>query len=170
MAAVHATGHYGPSSRRENLVRLDLDGVAALQTKLKTTRKRKESEHCEQVALFEWAKLQERVIPELALLMAVPLGGKRHPAVAAKMKAEGVKAGYPDLILDVARAGFHGLRIELKAGKNTASAEQKDWLAWLSEQGYCCYIAYGWIAARRLILEYLAGRPMPGLVHKETAA
>lgn len=146
---------------------LDLDGVRALQAKAMTTRKRVEHEHIEQVALFEWAKLQEPRIPELGLLIAMPLGGKRHPVVAARMKEEGAKPGYPDVILDVARAGFHGLRIELKVGRNTTSDEQDWWHNVLTLQGYCCYVAYGWTVARALILRYLEGRPVEGAIHKK---
>lgn len=148
-------------------MKLDLATVARMQARQRSTKKRADHEHEEQAALIRWAELQAKKIPELGRLTAIPNGGKRHPATAAKLAKEGVRRGYPDLLLDVARAGFHGLRIELKAGKNTASAEQKDWLAWLTEQGYCCYIAYGWIAARRLITEYLAGRPVQGLIHRE---
>lgn len=150
-------------------MRLDLAAVERLQARESAKKRRADREHAEQVALMDWARLQAKALPELDLLFAVPNGGKRHPATAAKMKAEGQKAGVPDLILPVQRAGFAGLFVELKAGKNTASAEQKSWLDRLIQQGYCCYIAYGWIAARRLIAEYLAGRPLPGLIHKEAA-
>ena len=150
-------------------MKMDLAAVERMQARERSKKRRADHEHEEQVALIRWADLQAKTVPELGRLTAIPNGGKRHPATAAKIRAEGARKGYPDLLLDVARAGFHGLRIELKAGKNTASAEQKDWLAWLTEQGYCCYIAYGWIAAKRLITEYLAGRPLPGLIHKEAA-
>ena len=54
------------------------------------------SEHDEQVLIFKWARLSEGRWPELALLFAIPNGGHRHKAVAAKLKAEGVRAGVPD--------------------------------------------------------------------------
>jgi hypothetical protein len=49
--------------------------------------------------------------PEARWLYAVPNGGFRHKAVAGKMKAQGVRAGVLDFNLDVARGGYHGLRI-----------------------------------------------------------
>lgn len=40
--------------------------------------------------------------------------GKRYSPEASKFKRMGVKAGYPDLIIDIARGAYHGLRIEIK--------------------------------------------------------
>ena len=109
----------------------------------------------EQICLFEWAKINEHKEPALALLFHVPNGGKRSKTAAVRLKLEGVKAGVPDLVLPVARGGFHGLFIELKEGKNTPTQNQKRWLAALSEQGYCAKVCYGFEGARDAILEYL---------------
>ena len=70
-------------------------------------RQQPEAEH--QAALFRWASLVSLRLPELRLLFAVPNGGHRHRAVAARLKDEGVKAGVPDLFLPVPRGAFHGL-------------------------------------------------------------
>ena len=86
------------------------------------------SEHDEQVALFQWAKLNEDRYPELAMLYANPLGGKRPRRTAARMKAEGAKAGVPDITLPVARCGFHGMYIEMKFGKGRLTSAQDWWL------------------------------------------
>ena len=113
------------------------------------------SEHVEQVTLMRWAALHERKWPELRLLHAVPNGGARHKAVAAAMKAEGVKPGVPDLDLPVARGGWHGLRIELKAKGGKVSPHQAQWIADLSAEGYCVAVCVGWEAARDVLMEYL---------------
>ena len=110
-------------------------------------------EHNEQVALFEWAAYDKR--PELKMLFAVPNGGHRHKAVAGKLKAEGVKAGVEDVFLDVARGGYHGLRIEMKAGKNKPTPEQKDWMARHNAEGYLAIVCYSWAEAREVIEGYL---------------
>lgn len=49
------------------------------------------SEHDQQVAVVEWYDLNG--IP----VFAIPNGGIRHKRTAAMLKAEGVKAGVPDL-------------------------------------------------------------------------
>lgn len=57
----------------------------------------------EQMTLFSWAAMQSGKYPELNLLYHVPNGGSRHKAEAGRLRAEGVKAGVPDLCLPVAR-------------------------------------------------------------------
>ncbi len=115
--------------------------------------KRNQPEHDDQVALFQWAAYDKR--PEIQMLFAVPNGGHRHKAVAGKLKAEGVKAGVEDVFLDVARGGYHGLRIEMKAGKNKATPEQRDWMARHNAEGYLAIVCYGWAEARDAIERYL---------------
>ena len=66
-----------------------------------------------------------------------------------------VKAGVPDIMLPAARAGYHGLYIELKAGENTTTKKQKEWLEYLRQQGYYTAVCYGWQPAAQLIEQYL---------------
>jgi hypothetical protein len=104
------------------------------------------SEHNEQAAIIEWARTFEYQYPELGLLFAIPNGaklpfakdrrGRRYSPQAKKLKAEGLRAGVPDLCLPVARLGYHGMFIELKVGGNKPSPEQVEFLDVLAEQGY----------------------------------
>ena len=113
------------------------------------------SEHDEQVALFEWAALHQGRYPELGLLFAIPNGGKRDKLVAMQLQREGVKPGVPDLCLPVPSAGWHGLFIELKWGRNTTTDKQNEWLERLTEQGYLAVVCYGWQEAVDVIKDYL---------------
>lgn len=113
------------------------------------------SEHDEQCALFEWAARMEGRAPELALLFAIPNGGHRHPAVAARMRAEGVRAGVLDTCLPVARRDYHGAWIELKFGKNKLTAEQEAWARRLGSEGYYVTVCWSWVEAARTLLWYL---------------
>lgn len=113
------------------------------------------SEHSDQVALFQWARLSEGQIPELTALYAIPNGGLRNKRVAQKLKASGVRAGVFDISLDVPRGGFHGLKIELKFGRNQLTEHQKVWKERYEKQGYKIAVCYNWEAARDEILEYL---------------
>ena len=102
---------------------------------------KKKSEHQIQVELMSWCALMvyKKVCPELRLIYAIPNGGHRHKLTGAKLKAEGVKAGVPDLCLPVARHGFHGMYLELKRDpKLKLSPKQKVWFQDLREQGYWC--------------------------------
>lgn len=112
----------------------------------------------EQATLMSWAGMQSCVYPELGLLFHIPNGGSRSKAEAGRFKAEGVRAGVPDLMLPVARGEYHGLFIELKRlDGGTVSQEQKTWLRELKEQGYYATICLGWESASRVIRAYLDG-------------
>lgn len=87
---------------------------------------RLDDESGHQEALFSWAAYRTGLMPELQYMYHVPNGGKRDKATAAVLKRQGVKAGVPDIMLPAARAGYHGLYIELKAGENTTTKKQKD--------------------------------------------
>lgn len=113
------------------------------------------TESQEQKALFQWSGYAEQQYPELKLLYHIPNGGKREVRTAANLKKEGVKAGVPDICLPVARGQYHGLYIELKAGKNKTTAKQKEWLNALNQEGYATKVCYGWLEAKEAIEKYL---------------
>lgn len=116
-------------------------------------------ESAEQTAVFQWAAYRTGVYPELDLLYHVPNGGSRNHIEAARLKAQGVKAGVPDLVLPVARGKHHGLYIELKRQKGgRLSDDQKKWLDELTEQGYLAVRCDGSEAAIKTIEDYLRGR------------
>jgi hypothetical protein len=122
------------------------------------------SEHEEQCALFAWARLMEARHPELAGLHAIPNAGgysggfKRNVVRVKEMLREGVKPGYPDVGLDVARGGYHGLRIEMKRTEGSSTSEdQKGWHLWLTDQSYYVAVCEGSEAAQTVLLWYLDG-------------
>lgn len=115
------------------------------------------TEHDHQVALMRWARLSSGLYSELTLLYAVPNGGQRNEIVAAKLKAEGVQAGIPDLVLPVARSGYHSLYLELKRPKTGRVSElQRACHEALSKQGNAVAVAYGWERARDILVQYLS--------------
>ena len=113
------------------------------------------SEAQEQVLLFQWAKMQENVYPELKLLFHIPNGGKRNLKEAMNLKKQGVKAGVLDIFLPVARKDKHGLWIEMKYGKNRLSQVQHKWYWALIDQGYEVRLCYSADEAIKVIKEYL---------------
>lgn len=115
-----------------------------------------DTEDAHQAALVQWARLAVRQYPGLRMLYHPANGGHRDPRVARKLVGQGVRPGVADIILDVARGGFHGLRIELKRpGKYTVSAAQKQWIADWTEEGYRALVCVGFDAARQEIVTYL---------------
>lgn len=110
----------------------------------------------EQQCLFRWAAYQSGAMPELNLLYHIPNGGSRRKSEAGRFKAEGVKAGVPDICLPVARNGIHGLYIELKRRKGgRTSQEQERWMRLLNAGGYLALVCRGWEEAADLIERYL---------------
>lgn len=118
-------------------------------------QKKYQSESTEQIHLFLWAAYSTASMPELDLMFHIPNGGKRNITTAKRLKAEGVKAGVPDICLPVARGGYHGLYIELKAGRNRTTEHQDTWIEALSKQGYFVAVCYGWESASQTIKGYL---------------
>ena len=104
------------------------------------TAERIPTEDHEQMIFVQWFR---RTYPEVRIF-SVPNGGHRHPAVAAKLKATGVSSGVPDLFVPA-----WGLWVEMKRTKGGAvSAEQKDWIKYLEEVGYCVKVCKGAEAAK----------------------
>jgi hypothetical protein len=59
------------------------------------------------------------------------------------MKAEGQKKGDTGSFSGYAARVYCGMRIEMKTGRNTLSAEQIEWLRQLNDDGYYCVVCYG---------------------------
>lgn len=114
-------------------------------------------EHTEQVNLIKWWALASKQFGvSEQLLFAIPNGGQRNLLVAKKLKAEGVRAGVPDLFLAVKRGEYGGLFIEMKKPKGgRVSDSQKSMMNDLSNSGYKTSVCKGWIEAGAQIKQYL---------------
>jgi hypothetical protein len=99
--------------------------------------KRGNPEHKIQVALMDYLALAAR--PEVHYF-AIPNQSNRHIANAAKMKAEGVRAGTPDLcfMLPAGRVAW----LEMKAEGGSLSTAQK----WFRD--LCGRLGHHWAMAR----------------------
>ena len=92
-------------------------------------------------------------------VFAIPNGGSRDKREAARMTAQGVKPGVPDLFIPRAAGKFHGLFIEMKREKGgRLSPDQAEWITLLRREGYAAYVCPGFDNARAVIDHYLAGR------------
>ena len=108
------------------------------------------SEHDEQVAVVEYCDLKGITVFHIAN------EGRRSPATAARLKAEGMRPGVPDLCVPVARGRYHSLYIEMKADGGKLTDEQSAWLVRLRAEGMCAYCCYGADSAIALIDRYMA--------------
>lgn len=116
-------------------------------------------ESAEQRAVFEWARVMECKWPELRMMYHIPNEGKRSRRTGARMKAEGLRGGVPDICLPVARGGHHGLYIEMKRVRDSrVTQDQLDWIEDLISQGYVAAVCRGCDEAIELISRYMSGR------------
>lgn len=115
---------------------------------------RRQDESSLQRCCVAWFRLQ---YPKLAtLLFAVPNGGSRNAIEAARMKGEGVTAGVADLLLLVPGNGYHGLAIEMKAGKNKQTEKQIEWQKAVEAQGYRYIVCRSFDEFRQAIQNHLS--------------
>lgn len=115
------------------------------------------SEHAHQAALTSWARMPAVIAAYsgIDLLEASLNGVKLTKAQAGKAKAAGMLKGALDLNLPVARGPYHGLRVEMKFGRNKPTDEQLWHAERLRQEGWRVEFAWDWIAARDIIVEYL---------------
>lgn len=122
---------------------------------------RSASESDEQKIVVEWARRLEGAFPALGMLFCVPNGGLRSVRTAARLKAEGVRAGVSDLVLPVPKDGWAGVFLELKTavrarqGLRACSDDQVTWLRLAATYDWKAVIAFGADAARVALAHYL---------------
>lgn len=86
---------------------------------------KQKTEHHEQCRVFNWVNyLSDLHQDEKELIYAVPNGGARSPTEAIRFKAEGVRAGIPDINVDIPKRGYNGMRVEMKKEGGTLSEDQ----------------------------------------------
>lgn len=111
----------------------------------------RDREHQLQVSCVNWFRLQHRG----QLIYAIPNGGQRNKIVAAKLKAEGVTAGIPDINIPVANRFYHGSYIELKVKPNTPTISQKEMMNELHANGYKCAVCCSIEEFTEVVNEYM---------------
>jgi len=117
------------------------------------------SEHTEQVNVIRFCKLQKIPIFAIPNGMWIPgLTGRRLFSYIAKMKAEGMTKGIPDMFIPLPNKHHAGLFLELKIKGGKLSPEQKEWLRILSENGYKAICCYGAEEAIKEIKNYIKER------------
>jgi VRR-NUC domain len=108
------------------------------------------SEKEEQRTAVQWLSLNK------ILFYPVANGRKATIVEAMELKRLGVRPGVPDLVIPIARKGFHGMYVEMKRKqRGIVSAEQKFWLQALTEQGYYAVVAKGSNHFINLVNDYL---------------
>lgn len=109
-------------------------------------------EEDEQRDFAEWLDCQG------VLWAHIPNERKASLAVLSSLARQGLKKGFPDNFIAVARGKWHGLFIELKRVKkclSVRSKEQREWIKQLNAAGYKALFCYGAEEAKKAVREYL---------------
>lgn len=130
----------------------------------------KHIESAEQISFFRMASLRRYLGEPLSnYLAAIPnagtTGGHRAMLAGVRRKAEGVKAGFPDIECVIAVPPYSGWHCEMKrprkdGGKDSDVSEaQNDWILRLEACGRKCVVAFGCTEAWASLCEYLKIKP-----------
>lgn len=109
-----------------------------------------------QQACVKWFRLQYPMYARL--LFAIPNGGARNEITGSLLKAEGVVAGVPDLMLAVADPELRvqcGLFIEMKAPNGKVTPRQAEMHKLLKAQFYEVVVCYSFDDFKQAIEDYL---------------
>lgn len=93
------------------------------------------TEHQLQKAYFEWVRLKAVKDWRYRLIFAVPNAARRSYALAARMKAEGLLPGVPDVCVPLKARDGGVLFLEFKTGKGKLSADQVQVIEYLRKAG-----------------------------------
>lgn len=109
------------------------------------------TEHAEQAEVVKWFRRKYAPVR----IFSIPNGGHRSKATAAKLKAEGVSPGVPDLFIP-----YYKLWIEMKRVKGgKISPEQRDWQRYLVEEcGHTWMVCHGAEDAKAQIDAFMDNR------------
>lgn len=117
------------------------------------------------VLIAEWISWQ---YPKVVWIHP-PNEGKRTPFEQFLFKCLGARSGASDIIFFCAKAGFHGLAIELKVnydkGKNYPTKHQKAFLKDLNKEGYCTAVTWTFEETKDIITNYMNDK-IPDIKYK----
>lgn len=115
---------------------------------------RREEDNLQKMCV-RWFDLQ---YPEYRLLLHhSPNGSNKSKAAAGIFKAMGERAGFPDLILLLARNGYSSLAVEMKAEKGRQSPAQREWQSVAEANGIRYDVVRDFDTFMLVINEYIKG-------------
>jgi hypothetical protein len=123
---------------------------------------RPNTEHAHQAAYFCWLQQNRYLHAGFEFAHSIPNGGLRDKITASRLKAEGARAGAPDVAIPIPCGQYHGMFIEFKKpGQETLKngglkPEQLKYRDYLISQNYFHFIAYSYLTAIEQTLYYLS--------------
>lgn len=153
--------HYAVLAGKEPI---GIQEVPALKPRKERAPSMEPSEYAIQKSVVGWWNLQCKVygLPRFALF-SVPngsfLAGDATQAAIRnqRLQATGMRKGTPDLLLMVAKQGYHALAIELKNANGRISPDQHEFHHYLRANGYWVEVPRSSEMAIAAITNYLRG-------------
>jgi hypothetical protein len=108
-----------------------------------------------QIACLKWWAMEPRYKHLQGLLFMITNDGAKSKQAAVLDKARGLIPGIPDLFLSVPNGMFHGLYIELKAGKGKVNKVQEETHKKLKQQGYKVQVVRDVEKFKEVVEDYL---------------
>jgi len=105
-----------------------------------------------QITFFHWIRAQPKLAP---FCFSVPNERKTSPMHGALLKKMGLKPGVADIFIAIPSGEYHGLWVEMKAGKNKPTPLQLEFLANMKSKGYATAICYDAPTAIKTLEDYL---------------
>jgi hypothetical protein len=110
-------------------------------------------ETIEQIMLFDWIRSRKDLKDYCFHIANERQTTPQHGRILKRM---GVRKGASDVFVGIVRDPWHGLFLELKAGNNTPTESQEQFMLDMASQGYFCVWCQGFEQAKTVILDYLA--------------
>lgn len=109
-------------------------------------------EQIEMIKIFDW--IRKNNLAEFAFHIANER--KSSQQAGSLLKRMGVKSGVSDIFIAIPSNEFHGLWLELKAGKNRPTESQMKFLEDMRSKGYEALWCTGADKAKQIITDYLS--------------
>lgn len=109
-------------------------------------------ETIEQINLYSWIRTRPDLEP-----FSFHIANERKCTLSygGTLKRMGVKSGVSDMFIGVPTKKHHGMWLELKAGNNKVTTNQRVFLRDMSANGYYAVACWGFEEAKQAILDYL---------------
>ena len=119
------------------------------------------AEFHEQKAFIQWCLYNRKHYPGIDTVHATPNEGKRTKTAGSRLRAGGMRKGFPDISILSMQHGYGSLHLEFKYGKNTVSTEQRDWIIRLRQAHNRAEVVYSCEWAIHVTKLYYQGLLMP---------
>jgi hypothetical protein len=125
----------------------------------------KQLEHDIQTAFFDWLdryaalRWNRYTVANRFQAFSIPNDGQRSICAALWHRAQGLRAGVPDVFIPIPSINYHGLWIEFKRDSGSrVSIAQMEWIRQLQDCCYCVRVCRSVDEAINVVTAYMEGR------------